>query len=175
MATDDENDQSDFAARRVQDEEEGDLLLEKYILETLLVEPSRWSELSTPAISQQIKIKHIQSLFMGLEERSMSDPLDAVALKYRDSLEEPLQEALDFIFLTLPPTDSSILLTAIRNFATEQLCSGNWSANAILKEYLLYSAPELEECSWFVESFPDVLELRHSYALYHKLRIVISS
>lgn len=145
-------------------------MLESYILDTLLVEPSRWVELTTPTISQQIRIKHIQALYLGLEEKGMSDPLESVALKYRDSLEEPLYDAVETIISSLVSIEIVLLLTAIRDFATEQLCSGNWSGSACLKEYLLYPAPELEEHAWYSSVFPEMIELRHTHALYHKLR-----
>lgn len=49
---------------------------------------------------------------------------------------------------------------------------GTWPGQADLKEYLLYSAPELEESLWFTTAIPDGLQLRHAYALYHLLRTV---
>ena len=61
--------------------------------------------------------------------------------------------------------------SALRAFATEQLSAGGaWPAEASLKEYLCYSAPELEDEDWFEECVPDDLQLRHAYHTYHLLK-----
>ena len=63
------------------------------------------------------------------------------------------------------------LISALRAFATEQLTSGGtWPAEASLKEYLCYSAPDLEEMEWYDESMPDDLQLGHTYHVYHLLK-----
>jgi hypothetical protein len=64
----------------------------------------------------------------------------------------------------------TLLVNAVREFSSEQLCSEKWPAEASLKEYLLYSAPELEDHAWFREEMSDDIQLRHAYQLYHFIR-----
>jgi hypothetical protein len=60
-----------------------EVLLERYVLDVLLVDARRWRDVACgAALSQQVRVKHLQSLYMGLEER-LGDPLEAVALAYR--------------------------------------------------------------------------------------------
>lgn len=66
-----------------EEEDEGEVLVEHYVLQTLLVDPQRWAEVACASVSQHVRLKHLQSLYLGLEERSRGDPLEDVALKYR--------------------------------------------------------------------------------------------
>jgi hypothetical protein len=61
-------------------------------------------------------------------------------------------------------------LSAVREFATEQLCTGAWPAEADFKEYLCYSAPDLEDFEWFRDGVPEGLQLRHTYHVFKTLR-----
>jgi hypothetical protein len=83
-------------------------------------------------------------------------------------LEDNLKEACRHA-AAAAAADMNQLLAAIRDFATEQLCTGNWPADADLKEYILYASPDLEELAGF-RNLPDGLQLRHTYTLFYFLR-----
>lgn len=93
---------------------------------------------------------------------------------YKQTKTEPLTEPLrDGVLLASAAAGSSVdeLVSALRAFATEQLSSGGtWPAEASLKEYLCYSAPDLEDLDWYADTVPDDLQLRHTYHVYHLLK-----
>ena len=48
-----------------------------------------------------------------------------------------------------------------------QLVEARWPADASLKQYLAFSSDaDLEEAEWYVQAFPEALELRHALSTY---------
>lgn len=92
--------------------------------------------------------------------------LATIALRYREELEPELEKQ---IIAICPQIDSSIFLPALREFATEQLCTPAWPAEASLKEYMCYgSEQELDSFAWF-RNIPDELVLKHTYCTYRTI------
>jgi hypothetical protein len=77
-----------------QGEFESDIELERCILTGLCIDQVRWAEVCCPSIAQYVCLKHLQSLFLYLEEQLTGDPLDAVCEKYKHSLSRVLQAEL---------------------------------------------------------------------------------
>ena len=138
--------------------------LQNYILNTLLIDPAIWSEITTQTISQSVRICHLQSLFLNLEEKMSGNPVDNIAQRYREELvasqEDNLKRAAKHLDLT-------ILLPIFRNFIISQLTDPNWEPNENLKEYLTYAAGDfdLDSAPWY-DHFPDTLTLAHAYRIY---------
>jgi len=145
---------------------EGDVLLEDYILDTLLINPQKWDEIRCPSLAQHVRLSHLQCLYLDLEMRNGNDPLANVALSYRDEISSELSSHL---YQVLSKIDTTIFNPILREFCTEQLSAGTWPSSSNLKEYLGYSTEvDLETFEWFA-LIPDELELRHSYELYKVL------
>ena len=65
----------------------------------------------------------------------------------------------------LPPQPILALLHDL--MAVPGLAEGTWPPDASLKEYLDLSTEEdLNDEAWYVEAFPDELELRHTLAVF---------
>ena len=112
-----------------------------------------------------VLLSHLQSLFLGLEERRAGDVLVQVALKYREELSEDQKNSLKDGIKSM---DMSILLDTLRDLATGQLVSGGWSPDADMKEYMGYIDPSITDFEWF-HRLPD-FKLKHVYHLYHFLK-----
>lgn len=150
----------------LQSVDNGDILLERYVLDTLLMSPRKWEEIRCPALAQHVKLCHLQSLYLSLEERSGDDPLGAVALAYRDNLPAHVEADLKQNSATI---DCFVFLPILREFCSEQLASDTWPPAANLKEYIGYSSEvDLDSLDWF-RVVPDELELRHAYWTYRLL------
>jgi hypothetical protein len=136
-----------------------------YVQEALLVSAEAWEELRTPSIERHVRLCHLQSLFMALEEGSPSGALERVSLRYREPLTAELEAALDDARLrpaTLLPILNDLMLT--------QLAEGTWPADAQLKMYLSYADADLADAEWYEAAFPYALELRHTCACYVHVR-----
>lgn len=53
---------------------QGGTLLSSYITDVLLVRPETWMEMSTPSLRQHVQLKHLQALFILLEEDEVRQP-----------------------------------------------------------------------------------------------------
>mmetsp|Transcript_5312 Transcript_5312/g.5426 ORF Transcript_5312/g.5426 Transcript_5312/m.5426 type:complete len:591 (-) Transcript_5312:37-1809(-) len=142
---------------------EGDTLLEDYVLGTLLMNPNKWEEIRCPSLAQHVRLHHLQCLYLDLERRNGYDPLFQVALAYRDPIPDNL---LSQLRQNLIKIDLSIFTPILREFCTEQLVSATWPSENNLKEFIGYSTEvDLESFDWF-ELISSELELRHAYELY---------
>jgi hypothetical protein len=77
-----------------QGEFESDIELERCILTGLCIDQVRWAVVCCPSIAQYVCLKHLQSLFLYLEEQLTGDALDAVCEKYKHTLSRVLQAEL---------------------------------------------------------------------------------
>jgi hypothetical protein len=146
--------------------------LQKFVLESLLVDPQVWAEMTTHTITQQVMLCHIQSLFMSLEEKMFGNPLDGVAQSYRENLSDQLLNDLRKSAKHLNLTE---LIPVMRDFMIQQLCETKWPTDANLKEYLTYVATDvlIEEQDWY-EHFPEALQLQHTYQTFTFLSSLIN-
>ena len=71
-----------------------DTPIESFVLETLLVEPGRWAEASTPTLARFGRLCHLRCLLRGCAERLHGDPLDEVRSAYRGALDAGTQRAI---------------------------------------------------------------------------------
>jgi len=65
-------------------------------------------------------------------------------------------------------------LNALRELATSQLVTAAWPKEASLKYYVLCLDPDWEAVEFFQTGFPDELQLRHAYQMYHLLKAIIA-
>lgn len=87
------------------------------------------SQIKCPTLCQHVHLCHLQSLFLALESKRDAakegggDPLDKVALKYREALPEALLATVRSA-ITLGEIDCGVFVPLLREFASEQLCTG---------------------------------------------------
>lgn len=113
-----------------------------------------------------MKLSHLQSLYLSLEERGGEDPLGAVALAYKETLPPELESELQ---QNTGAIDGFVFLPILREFCCEQLSADTWPQEANLKEYIGYSSEvDLDDLDWYA-AVPDGLELRHAYWTYKLL------
>jgi hypothetical protein len=117
-------------------------------------------------VVQHVQLCNLQSLFLALESKRDAvkegggDPLDKVALKYR----EPLPDAAAAILrssIAVGAIDLGIFIPLLREFANEQLCTG--------KKVGLRSGERLIKSIQYLQYKPSV-----QYGTYslHNLKIV---
>ena len=143
---------------------------EDFVKNSLMFDSSIWDDVTTPTISQQIQLQHLQSLYLCLEEKMKGNPLDNVLFKYRENLIES-DEVLLRTGGNLMKLD--ILLPVIREFMVEELSDeGRWKETENLKMFLTFAGEKSNvdlEVDWFEDNFPEGLELRHCYQSYQFL------
>ena len=147
------------------------ILLRDYVIETLQIPAEDWDEASPPTLNEHIRLCHLRSLFMGLEEK-MGD--NDIPSKYTEDLvpgnRDELQKRLDLD----PGNYSRIVLPVLRDLLQTQL-SGKAIENELdpgfdLKDMLSLKIDDDDDYAWFDDNFPDGLfEVRHSQALYEFL------
>jgi hypothetical protein len=76
---------------------DGAQLLHDYALTVLLLNPGAWDQCSSPTVRQHVQLRHLQSLYMALEERMHGSPLDNVLLRFRQPLPAEVG-SLSFLF-----------------------------------------------------------------------------
>ena len=137
--------------------------LEGYARRALLLSADEWEAVSTPTLAQQVCLCHLQSLFVALDEGAPGGSvLDAVSARYREALPPELEAALGADALRVGE-----LLPVLHDLMSSQLVEARWPADASLKQYLAFSSDaDLEEAEWFVQGFPEALELRHALSTY---------
>jgi hypothetical protein len=100
------------------------------------------------------------------------NPLDDVALCYREPLPVEVTEYLKIHFIENREKDVHVVLPILRDLMINQLTVPRWSPDASLKMYLSYcEGMNEEEYEWFDNSFPDLLQLRHAYQTYSFLTL----
>jgi hypothetical protein len=106
------------------------------------------TQIKCPSVQQHIHLCHLQALFLALESKRDSsqgggDPLDKVALKYREALPEHVLSVLRAA-IAVGDIDRGVFIPLLREFATEQLCTG---------EDLLLLCRQLTDCSCKAPSY----------------------
>jgi hypothetical protein len=87
------------------------------------------SQIKCPTVVQHVHMCHLQSLYLSLETKRDAaregggDTLHAVALKYRDPLPDALAATVRSA-LAVGEVDRGVFVPLLREFATEQLCTG---------------------------------------------------
>jgi hypothetical protein len=73
----------------------GETLLSEYALETLLLDPEAWHAASPEAVTQAVRLRHIQGLYLALEaQKGGGGQLASVPPPYKDALDEEYAAAV---------------------------------------------------------------------------------
>jgi len=151
---------------------DGEMPLAKYIQEVLLIPVAEWEHVATPTVTNAVRLKHLQSLVVCLEELQQGDVTDRVASAYT----EPLPKAVrDSLMASVGQVDLGVFLPILREFMTSQLTTPSWPTDAPLKEYLGYSTdhPAMDEPGgWFETAIPEELMLAHTVEVFKLLSTV---
>lgn len=89
-------------------------------------------QIKCPTLVQHVHLCHLQSLFLALESKRDAtkegggDPLHQVALKYREPLPESVRITVCSA-LAMGDIDCGVFIPLLREFASEQLCTGEYS------------------------------------------------
>ena len=145
---------------------DSNMRLEDYILRSLLVSAAEWEELTTTNISRHVRLCHVQSLVMCLEEVTHGSPLDAVDLAYKERIPASLERE---VLVAKPHLELQGLLSTFHDFLVDQLATNGFPPTESLKQYLTFADFDLEEEAWFQEHFPNSLQLAHAYEAYRLL------
>ena len=67
--------------KTVQQTETSSIMLEDYVLNTLLISREEWVQTTTPLISKQVNLAHLQSLLMFFEEHMSGSQVNNISIK----------------------------------------------------------------------------------------------
>jgi hypothetical protein len=157
---------------------DGETKLETYLLNTLLLSPQRWAEMSCPTLSAQVRLCHLKALLDGLEERRFGgDPLRDLPARFRAAPLEPAhQAALRRAWDRATPEEGQELVDVMREFLLQQFVPAGESGSmygTTLFNYLQWSE---YRPAWFddeAEGFPQDLEIKYAYECFHFLRTLL--
>jgi hypothetical protein len=144
----------------------GEKTLGEYIRTVLLMKEA---DFGSRTISQQVRLKHIDSLWKLLRDVTVVDPFANVRPKYRESLDEKQSEAL---LAATALMDVEVLLPLLREFICGQLTEEHIDKESSLKAtlgFLESGDAYLSDLPWFASSFPAALLMKHAMATYELL------
>jgi len=147
----------------------GEEYLSSYISDTLLL--SEGLNLGN-TIEKHVKLKHIVSLWEFLEDQLNADPFEKILPKYRNELDQFLEQDIIEICKYL---DLELLLPIMKemllSFFTEG--TGNIGSRIKLKDTMAFCIVEgdiyLGNLEWFKLYFPSHIECSHALAAYRLL------
>ena len=149
----------------------GNVLLREYAIESIHIDAGEWDEVATMSVNEHVRLCHLQSLFLRLEEMMTGSPLDDVRDDYRVEIEEEMklearrmiENHQDFYF--------KIIFPCLRDFMTERMTTKQESVmepSLPLKEYLEYHISD-EDFDAYEELFVDIFALKHAFSLFQFL------
>jgi len=159
------------------DEQVANKLLSKYIKQDLLMDDnSKESEFDSKTISQQVQLKHIDSLWKLLRDCTVTDVFANVRPKYRQLLGEKQKSVLTML-CQQKKLDLDVLLPLMKEFVTSQLREDQTAASRSIKETIGFCEAgdqNLSDLVWFKTFFPDDLLMSHAMDAYQTLESVHS-
>jgi len=150
----------------------GNTTLTSYVTNTLYFPAGEWEEISTPSIRQTVCLRHLQSLYLMLEEKLYGNPLDDILDQFCDALPSAEEDALK---LAAPKLIMTVLLSVFRSFLLKQLTCSEYdiAPSCNLKEYLTFASGQTKtdfgEEEWWAH-FPDSIQLRYAKSAYNLLK-----
>jgi hypothetical protein len=146
----------------------GDMLLSKYI-STVLMDPT---EIGSRIVAQQVRLKHLESLWGLLMELTTADVFANIDARYKKPLEEATMSEL-LAATGKENFDTEALLGCMKSLILEQLKNGILSPDATAYstlEWTLLGEEELRDVPWFCDHFPRSLPMSQIVEAYHVLR-----
>ena len=145
--------------------------LDSYLKDDLLMTEAELEPLGV-VVRQQVKLTHLDSLVELLQAVTDQDPLEKVAVIYREDLDAPVVAALDAAAEHL---DLDALLPVWRTFLLASCVSESISATDAIKNSLDWCVVKgvsgddfMNEFDWFNDHFP-LIELKYAVAAYKYL------
>jgi len=141
----------------------GDKTLGEYVKNVLLLESA---EFGSKIISEQVCLKHIDSLWKLLRDFCVTDPFAAVSPKYREKLDAKAHEML---LKTSDSLDKKVILPLLKEFITSRLSDEHYGKDKPIKEivgFLEAGDSFLSDLGWFNTHFPAMLQMRHILDVY---------
>lgn len=130
----------------------GEMFLGKYIRSVLLIE----DELRSRVISQQVQLKHLESIWNILTDMTNCDPFSNVNDVYKSSLSSRSRYELEKV-LKNPNFKSAKILSILKSFITENLQERTIAPSTSIYICLVNLEVDgiyLGDIDWFVDIFP---------------------
>jgi len=149
----------------------GSTPLSSYVVETLHIPQEEWETISTPTIRRNVCLRHLQALYVNLEEKLYGDPVEDVLEVFCDPLSSDEEATLR---LAAENLRLDVVLPVFRTFLLQQLTSSGLEPHCNLKEYLEYASEQsadlsFEDEDWWIH-FPDSLALRCAKSTFRLLQ-----
>ncbi len=141
----------------------GEKPLGEYVKNVLLLESA---EFGSKIISEQVLLKHIDSLWKLLRDFCVTDPFAGVSPKYREKLDAASHDAL---VKSAEQFDRKLLLPLLKEFITSRLADEHYGKDKPIKEivgFLEAGDVFLSDLTWFDHHFPKTLQMRHILDAY---------
>jgi len=139
----------------------GDLKLSEFIIDTMGLQ-EKWTNVKTPSISQHIRLRNIQSLYMMLESLLKGNVLDEIPGKYCETISEE-QDLL--LRKSVSGMNLQVLIAELRDFIGKAIIRGGYGPECDLKAFL--ASTNLGEEPWFNKHFPEGFNLAHTKSIYN--------
>eukprot|EP00455_Lapot_gusevi_P008910 TRINITY_DN1393_c0_g1_i11.p1 TRINITY_DN1393_c0_g1~~TRINITY_DN1393_c0_g1_i11.p1 ORF type:complete len:543 (+),score=276.56 TRINITY_DN1393_c0_g1_i11:197-1630(+) len=142
--------------------------LGEYVRTLLLMEDGA---IGSQVVSQQVRLKHIESLYNALRDHITVDPFANVRPKYREPIDEKTAENLVNVVKS-NQLDLNILLPILKNFITSNLSEDLLSSQQPIKHvigYLEANDTYLVDMPWFA-NFPEDLLMCNVVEVFNTLR-----
>jgi hypothetical protein len=147
----------------------GDTKLASFVLDTLLIDESRWAEMACPTVTNAVCLRHIKAVINGINERKNSgDVFHDLPSMYREELSEAQLEALRKCAQSAG--NLQMLVTALFDFIMMlKTASYNFDAYIFANLFDIGDGSLYDE-QWYHDSFPRDIMNTQSYATYTALR-----
>jgi hypothetical protein len=128
-------------------------------------------------VAESLCLKHADSLRTLLTEFVIVDPFEKVGAAYKRELDPLLSSRAQESLQELEPEAIHELITGLRMYCVQVLSDSDGpSADASLKENLGFIQTDetlLQQNHWYVEHFPESLQVGHAVTCYNLLRTMI--
>jgi hypothetical protein len=149
----------------------GNTLLREYAIKTIQIDAEEWDEVATMSVNEHVRLCHLQSLFLRLEEMMTGSPLDDVKMEYREDIDEKMKNEVRSKLESQQEFYFKVVFPALRDFMVQRMTvkeESTMEPSLPLKEYLEYHISD-EDFDAYDDLFVDIFSLKHSYSLFQFL------
>lgn len=142
----------------------GDTKLNAFIQEILMIDASKWGDISCATLNTSVQLRHLKSLMHGLQEKASGDLFGTLDRKFKKPLSPQDRETC--LKCGRNAKDLNILVNTLKEFLLKLMEVG-LSFDPYIKKNLQYVGDgRLADYDWFIEEFPEDLKNENALEVY---------